>query len=152
MKRPLLERFMARVTPEPNTGCWLWTGNCDAFGYGRLCPHRAHRLALQLSGVEVQDGVDVLHRCDVPGCVNPDHLFLGTAADNKRDEMKKLRHNFGERNGRRRLTIEQVRRARALVLSGVQQKAVAAELGVHPSTVSYICSGSRWSLALEVSP
>jgi hypothetical protein len=85
--------------PEPNTGCWLWTGGCFSHGYGKLRyagkTSYAHRVAYELHhGVTPEDGY-VCHRCDNPPCINPDHLFLGTARDNALDMFRKgrARHN-----------------------------------------------------------
>lgn len=80
---------------QKSDGCWLWTGERDANGYGLTSKgkyaDRAHRLSYILSHGEITDGLWVLHRCDNPPCVRPDHLWLGTAKDNTADMIKKGR-------------------------------------------------------------
>lgn len=95
--RPLLERLMERVIPEPNSGCWLWIGGLYPRGYGMAFlpggkPVLAHRAMLIAHGIDVPAGAVVRHTCDLPCCVNPDHLRIGTQADNMRDMNNKRRH------------------------------------------------------------
>lgn len=88
------QEFMGYVHHEPNSGCWLWGGS-HRYGYGRFWVVDRHLLAHRLSwifaGNEIPEGLCVLHRCDIPACVNPDHLFLGTQGANGRDMAKKNR-------------------------------------------------------------
>lgn len=99
--RDLTERIMEKVYPEPNCGCWLWTGQHTDTGYarisvkegpGRFRPKRVSRVIYELFIGPIPVGLYVLHRCDMPCCVNPDHLFLGTQKDNISDMMRKGRH------------------------------------------------------------
>ncbi len=88
-------------------GCWEWSGACDQFGYGRLglrdgertTTIRTHRLSWELHNGAVPEGMKVLHRCDNRRCVRPDHLFLGTQAENIHDGMRKGRIRK-DQNGR----------------------------------------------------
>ena|SRR5689334_6286995 len=94
-KTPWLERFWDNISPEPNTGCWLWTGCITTQGYGRVVRDYvaiyAHRLSWEIHfGVPPKE-LDILHRCDVPLCVNPAHLFIGTARENMKDMWDKER-------------------------------------------------------------
>lgn len=96
---PLRERFEAGYVPEPNSGCWLWF-KAQTYGYGELFDGdkhiRAHRLSYEMFRGPIPAGMHVLHKCDVPQCVNPDHLFLGDQAANMQDKARKRR---GKGNG-----------------------------------------------------
>lgn len=91
------DEIVARFWPhvEKSDGCWTWKGRRNRTSYGILSDHHATRLAHRLSyaiafGL-VPEGMQVLHKCDNPSCVRPDHLFLGTPADNARDKCAKGR-------------------------------------------------------------
>ena len=94
----LLERFMAKVSPEPMSGCWLWTAEVSPKGYGRIsvggragATLRAHRVIWELTYGPVPPGLFVIHSCDTPSCVNPDHLRCGTSFDNMQDKVRRGR-------------------------------------------------------------
>ena len=88
-----MKRFWDKV--NKTDGCWLWTGSRDRKGYGRISidrsPALVHRVAWTLEHGAIPPGMCVLHKCDTPGCVRHDHLFLGTIADNNRDMFAKGR-------------------------------------------------------------
>lgn len=94
---PLRERLDAQV--ERTSSCWLWRGAVGRCGYGIMCDRirtnrniLVHRLAWELAHGSIPPGLMVCHRCDMKLCVNPDHLFLGTAKDNNNDAFNKGRN------------------------------------------------------------
>lgn len=98
------DRFMSFVHMEPNTGCWLWCGSLNNKGYGQFGIGSefngtakltyAHRFAWEMSFGKIPNGMCVLHKCDVPACANPAHLFLGTQAENMIDMHSKGRRIY----------------------------------------------------------
>lgn len=103
----MVERFHASYIPEPNTGCWFWLGALSKgnSGYGQIMREtsrtyiKAHRYSWLLNFGRIPRGLCVLHKCDVSFCVNPEHLFLGTQADNIYDMVAKNRHYYGNASG-----------------------------------------------------
>jgi len=89
------ERFWDKV--QKTDTCWLWIGSTNQDGYGRFNIGGklggAHRYSFELHTGEIPEGMHVLHTCDTPACVRPDHLFLGTHSDNMQDMYRKRRHN-----------------------------------------------------------
>ena len=157
------ERFWDQVQRGAPGECWLWTGKKIRGGYGdhvasvdgRWKHTIAHRFAWAEANGPIPVGLLVLHRCDVPACVNPAHLFLGTQQDNMNDQAAKGRRPpaEGERNKHARLTEEQVREIRRLVNEeGAKRTDVGARFGVDRSWVSLIASGRAWSHVALTSP
>jgi hypothetical protein len=140
-----LERFMAHVSPEPNSGCWLWTGFVGRFGYGEFKrdgrPRPSHRLSFELKHGPIPRGLVVCHRCDVRCCVNPAHLFLGTHSDNNADKVAKGRQSKGEGNNSK-LTTAEVHAIR--LLRGVPQRQLAAVFGVCQGVIGRIQRREQW--------
>lgn len=148
------ERFESKWMPEPNSGCWLWFGIFDKNGYGRFPLYLdgknrvllAHRISWEIYRGET-NGLFVLHKCDVPACINPDHLFLGTQADNMADCARKGRAVgnrglvVGEKHGMSKLTWEAVREIRD---SSLTQYQLADKFGVHQSLVSLVQRRKIW--------
>lgn len=93
--KPLIDRFMDSVMPEPMSGCWLWLGGCTSVGYGAIShggvQQLAHRVAFELFRGCIPSGMVVCHKCDTRACANPDHLFVGTQQDNINDMKAKGR-------------------------------------------------------------
>lgn len=119
-----IERFEQKVYPEPNTGCWLWGGAYNYKGYGKVGQvghnkfNLAHRYSYFIYNGEFDLKLKVLHKCDNPSCVNPDHLFLGTQHDNIKDMYQKGRAAVGEKVPRSKLDKNKVIEIRELYASG----------------------------------
>jgi len=150
--RPLEERLYARIEPDLNSGCWLWSGPTVTGGYGNIGAERrymlTHRVSWELHCGPIPDGAFVCHKCDTPACVNPDHLFLGTPAENNADRDEKGRHRTlrGDANGRAKLAPETIRNIRSEYLAGgVSQQALGDRYGVTQSMVSKIILRQNWS-------
>lgn len=149
--RSLSERLDARVSPEPNTGCHLWTGYVSRGGYGRIGAGggnagmlATHRVAWELYCGPIPDGLQVLHRCDTPSCCNPDHLFVGSIADNMADRTAKGRGVRGERAGLAKLTEALVMEARRLRAEGLPYAEIGRRIGISQSHAYRVCAGLRW--------
>lgn len=129
------DEFFARAIPEPNSGCWLWEGRVDGDGYGRLGNNtKAHRLSYELYCAPIPPGMKIMHSCDQPGCVNPEHLRPGTDMQNATDRAKKLR-------GFRKLTEAQVLEIKS---DNRGLKELSAEYGVVPQQIWNIKAGKYW--------
>jgi hypothetical protein len=144
----LSDHFFAQV-PQPDIGCWLWPGSITINGYGRLQFHgqtfMAHRAAYELAYGPIPRGTLVCHHCDEPRCVRPDHLFLGSSAENQADMTRKNRGRVGERNGHAILTAEEVTAIRQRYAEGgITQQRLGYMFGVSQLTVSDIVTRKSW--------
>lgn len=163
-RRPLSDRFWAKVNkdgpihPILGTACWPWAGAMVSGGYGHIGMggqgYVAHRVSWELANGAIPDELFVLHKCDNPPCVRPEHLFLGTPLDNMRDMIAKGRDRYptgkanfrpaiGENNGLSKLTERDVIEIRAIGRSRSQSD-IAREYGVHQSLISLILSRRIW--------
>lgn len=161
-----LESFWARVNKTES--CWLWISTLWPSGYGRVRVHqkdsKAHRVAWILTHGAIPEektypGMCVLHKCDVRACVNPEHLFLGTSADNMADKTAKGRQSKGPEHRKKvfesapkgsqhplaLLTEEQVREIRVFTprVRGYR-KLLAERYGVSVHTISHVVSERGW--------
>ena len=143
--------FWSHVEKTP--GCWRWTAFVDKKGYGQVgywdngktVTYRAHRVAYMISRGTIPPGLLVLHSCDNPRCVRPDHLRLGTLSDNVQDMLQKRRNNppIGDR-GRHSLSNDDVRTIRLLYRTGILQADLATQFGVHNAQISKIVNRKQW--------
>lgn len=142
-------QFWAKV--DKTSSCWIWLG-CKGKGYGQVKIRgkrkRAHRLAWELTHGSIPDDLFLCHRCDNPACVNPSHLFLGTAADNAKDRDAKGRHRppmtKGAQHGFAKLAEEQAMEIKIAALNGESHKCIAERYGISRPVVSSIKAGRIW--------
>ena len=138
----LKERLLRRLAFIPHSGCWLWTGYVAKSGHGKISqgvakPGYAHRVAWEVLRGPIPTGTMVLHKCNVPSCVNPDNLYLGTAKENVADAI--AAGVFHHPN--RRLTpdiVAAIRRDKRL------HREIAADYGLCRSYVSALKKGLGW--------
>ena len=141
---PLADRLWARV--DKSAEHWLWQGYISSTGYGEIHIGRSlpkvstHRAAWIVTYGEIPEGQFVCHHCDIRACCRPDHLFLGTCAENLQDMVRKGRNKAyrGMEHAMGRLTDDQVREIRRLVADGVPQTVIAVQYGVTSQFVSQL--------------
>ncbi len=151
------ERFWSRVNKDgpirshcPEIGpCWLWTGPTDRKGYGRThlgerSNQGAHQTAWIFTRGAITNGLWVLHRCDNPPCVNPNHLFLGTSNDNVQDAVEKGRNVKGSRHPLAKIEEADVISIRQLGAAGMSHRQIGLKYGISPSAAGFIIKRKRW--------
>lgn len=158
VKRHLFARLEAKCAPSP-TGCWEWTACITRGGYGAIQLDGkkvgAHRAMMQAVHGHVPPSMYVCHRCDNKRCINPDHLFFGTAVDNARDRASKGRSfkPTGAFNVMSKVGARLALAMKSEIQSGQRIKDVAQRYGLHPATVKKhagICVGRFGARASNV--
>ena len=144
------ERFWEKV--DTSGECWEWRGGLSNHGYGSFSINgtvvKAHRAVIGLIGIEIPDGLHVLHRCDNRPCVRPSHLYFGTNQDNIADRVERGCGVVprGQAKGNHKLTEDQVREIRKILSRGViTQLDISKRYGVSPSTIWKIANGRSWT-------
>ena len=148
----LIEKFNNGYIIDDNTGCWMWNGRCDNNGYGRLShngrSYATHRLSYELIHKEPPGNLFVCHKCDTPGCVNPEHLFLGTNEDNMKDMAAKGRGNgnpaYGVDNNMSILTEEQAQYIIDFNHYHGSLTYLAKKFNTSPQTIYYVKHRKTW--------
>lgn len=145
---PVSERFWSKVAKGSANECWLWQEATTEDGYGRFkldsISCLAHRVAWFLTYSRWPE-LCVLHKCDNPPCVNPNHLFEGTRADNNQDKVKKGRQPRGEQNGKGKLTEVQVKDILQLLNEGRHtHREIAKMFNVGKTIIGNINIGKKW--------
>jgi hypothetical protein len=141
------ERFWEKVDIRGPDDCWEWAAAKQRAGYGRFLVnkkvHNAHRVAWAIAHGYIPQGMLVCHTCDNPGCVNQEHLFLGTDADNAADKVQKGRQSKGEDLPQSILTEKDVIEIRSLI-GVLPQYVIAERFDCSKATVSEIKTRKRW--------
>ena len=142
-----LKRFWSKVNRTKN-GCWEWAGSTHK-GYGEIRLNnktwRAHILSYRLFNTDYKQGLCVRHKCDNPGCVNPKHLELGTTQQNTQDRVDRGRSAIGSRNGKAKLTAEDVLEIRELYTTGnYTHKQLAEQFNIGRNGIWSILNRRTW--------
>lgn len=145
MKSVTKQYIMDRAIPVPDAGCWIWELSQVKGGYGKVCIDNktliASRVAWEVWNGEIPDGLIVCHKCDTPACVNPNHLFLGTARENTDDMLKKARQAKGEKSPMAKLTSEIVIKLRN---ESGSHDSIAKKYGLKRGVVRQVRIGETW--------
>lgn len=150
------ETFCNNYMPITESGCFLWIKSVDKNDYGMIhLPHkkrkgnRAHRYSYELFKGDIPKGLCVLHKCDIPSCVNPDHLFLGTNRDNNIDKVSKNRQPQGTRTNKAKLTEEIVSNIKPELISGIYYKVLSKKYNIGNNAIYNIMKGKTWKHVKE---
>lgn len=149
-------KFDDKYIPDPNSGCWIWIGATDRKGYGQIRKKnklwQAHRYSYMIHNEDYDPILWVLHSCDIPCCVNPNHLRQGTIIDNMCDLVKRgrgrvPRHTLrGEGHPRRKLNNKSVVDIRKSYLLGTMSiSELTIKYGVSRTTIRYIINRKTWT-------
>ena len=147
MCAPSLDRLHRLSIPVSESGCWIWVASSDRNGYGKVKVNkqnlRAHRWSWELHNGTIPDDMQVLHRCDVPSCVNPEHLFIGTNQDNVDDRESKGRSYKLPIHRTNKVSESDVLEIRRLK-GTVRVVDLASRYGLHYSQISRIQNRRYW--------
>lgn len=151
VKRKTLKDRFENGFLKQNDGCWVWIRHRDNWGYGQIWARntmiRTHRISWILYRGEIPSNKLVLHHCDNPPCVNPDHLYIGTNQDNTNDKLLRGREAKvrGEKNGNSKLTENDVIKIREWLDCGESDVSISQMFCVNRSLIRYIRIGKSWA-------
>jgi Mor family transcriptional regulator len=162
-QKPIIERLMNKVIigdggawmnaakQSDDDPCWYWIGGKGRGGYGQMKVDGkmkgTHRVSYECFRGDIPEGMCVLHACDVPACVNPAHLFVGTTQDNVDDKMAKgrLKPNPGDKNGNSKITEDDVLKIREASAAGESYDSIAKRFPVDKTNIGYIVRRKTWA-------
>lgn len=151
-----IARFWSKVEIGNPDECWEWKAGNNGRGYGKFYvggdgnPQRyAHRISWSLANGDIPEGLILCHKCDNPKCINPDHLFLGTQAENMQDASKKGRCKpsmaHGNSSGHNKIDEKDIPDVKKMIAEGVSLKTIADIYGVSKQSIFHIKTGRNWS-------
>lgn len=151
MAKSSIERVLEKIEIVTESGCWLFMGHLTNKGYGVIGNdagnskklYSVHRKTFEYFIGEIQHGKSICHRCDVPSCCNPSHLFLGTQKDNMDDCSKKNRKAIAEKNGKSKITTDQANLIIEYKKQGKNLKELSRNLPISYWQVCAIANGLR---------
>ena len=149
-KVSIMMRFNEKYMPVTESGCWLWLGACGRNGRARMYHNGrnsyASHVAWELFKGCIPMNAFLCHHCDVPGCVNPDHLYIGDVHTNSADMMRRHRNRVpvGVRHWKCKLQDSEVKDIRALTQAGKTSSEIGQIYGVAGSTILKIKNGETW--------
>lgn len=148
----IIKRFIKKIRKCEDDGCWEWTHGKIKTGYGVIRINNknfgAHRISYLMHFGNFDNKLCVLHKCDNPSCVRPDHLYLGTQTDNMKDMDNKKRRKLnimkGEQNGRSKLLVIDVINIKKMLSNKISQREIAKKYNVSQVAVSLIKRNKNW--------
>lgn len=152
-KKTFEERFWSKVKKDDPDKCWAWSATFDKrSGYGKISTTKnrniaAHRASYEINIGSIEKDLCVLHKCDNPICVNPNHLFLGTKRDNNLDKLQKGRATGpqGTKNRSARLTEADIPVIRKMIDANISDVAISKQFNVYSTTIRMIRLRRTWS-------
>ena len=151
-RKSVEDRFWPKVDIRGPNDCWLWKAGKDRDSYGtfRLYgkTHRAHHIAFVFANDRwPAKGMQILHSCDNPSCVNPNHLSEGTSQDNANDSVRRHRQARGSTQGLSKFSEADIPAIRQRWSNGEPIRQIARDMGVGPTTIRSICHRLTWKHA-----
>lgn len=144
-----LEQHAKRIYHYHGSDCWFWIGAMTSVGYGEVTFRGrrtlAHRAMYEVFNGPIPDGLMILHSCDRPCCINPNHLRAGTQVHNMKDMKDRNRQSRGSHRPLSKLTENDVRNIKAMIAQGTPQSQIAEAFGISQPKISRINTGKAWS-------
>ena len=153
-----IKRFWEKVDIKDINSCWEWKAFKLWSGYGmfnrknKKLSRYAHRVCWEITFGEIPKGLKVCHKCDNRACVNPNHLWLGTQAENLADMARKNRSSIGTKHGQSKLNEDQIKEIFNLSKKGLSSSQIAKQFPVNRRQISRILSGERWGKITQLTP